>query len=213
MTTIFIRSDTTLPERIPFEHYATERTLIRAALADYGPYKVPHSILDPGAGDGRWGAVAREFYPKAIIDGVEIRDLPMPVVGYDRWHQWDFLDFSSNIPYNLIIGNPPYGPKVNGVSMAECFIRHAWNLLAPGGTIIFLLRLAFQAGAKRYEGLWTSHPLYKLVVLSQRPSFYGNSTNGTDYGLFIWRKCLNGEPDGESRRWPTELLNYQREAA
>lgn len=209
MTTIYINKNTTLPERIPFEHYATERTLIRAALFDYGPLKAP-LILDPGAGDGRWGAIAREFYPRAIIDGVEIRDLPMPA-GFNGWHQWDFLDFCSSIPYDLILGNPPYGPKVGGVSMAECFIRHAWKMLAPGGTMIFLLRLAFQAGAARYEGLWTSHPLYRLVVVSCRPSFYGNGTNGTEYGLFIWRKRLDGSSMGNARKWPTELLIHKRE--
>lgn len=211
MTTIYITRGTELPERIPFEHYATERALIRATLESHRPLKVPQSILDPGAGDGRWGQVAREFYPRAIIDGVEIRDLPMPT-GFDGWwQQRDFLTLNRSWRYDLIIGNPPYGPKRGGVSMAECFIRHAWKMLAPGGTMMFLLRLAFQAGAARYEGLWMTHPLYKLVVLSCRPSFYGGGTNGTDYGLFIWRKCLHGEPDGEPRRWPTELLTYERD--
>lgn len=210
MTTIYITKDRILPNRIPFELYPTERNLIRAALTTCRPKATIKRILDVGAGDGRWGSVAREFYPNAVIVGVEIRDLPKPKE-FDFWYRADFLQWGSRDRFDLIVGNPPYGPEVEGVSTAECFIKRAWRLLlAPKGTMILLLRLAFQSGVARYNGLWDYCPLYKLAVLSRRPSFYDGGTNGTDYGLYIWRKRLNGEPDGDSRKWPTELLIYER---
>lgn len=210
MTTIYVTKDTTLPERRAYELYPTERNLIRAAFS-HRPGKVA-TILDAGAGDGQWGMVAREFYPQAIIDGVEIRDLPKPA-GFDGWYCCDFLTFQPASLYDLIISNPPYGPEVGGVSTAERFVRHSWNLVAPGGTMIFLLRLAFQAGVDRYKGLWFDLPLWKSLICSRRPSFYDRGTNGTDYSIYIWRKKADGQPLGVSRRWFTELLIYDREAA
>lgn len=208
MTTIFIRSQTELPNRIPFELYPTERNLIRAALT-HRPAQASQ-ILDVGAGDGRWGQVARGYYPDAVIDGVEIRDLLKPI-GFDGWYCFDFLTFIPIGLYDLILSNPPYGPEVGGVSMAERFVRHAWELLASNGTMIFLLRLAFQASVSRYSGLWSELPLWKLLVVSRRPSFYNQGTNGTDYGVFIWRKKADGQPLGSSRKWFTELLIYERD--
>jgi hypothetical protein len=114
------------------------------------------------------------------------------------------------------VGNPPYGPKVDGVLLTERFIRHSWDLLAPGGRIIFLLRLAFQAGIGRYWGLWSDLPPTLVAVVCPRPSFGKNSkgkrgTNGTDYGLFVWDRALDGRCAGTPRRWASELFIYEPE--
>ena len=48
-----------------------------------------------------------------------------------------------------------------------------------------LLRTAFLESKKRYD-FWQRHPVSKLYVLSQRPSFTGKGTDATSYSWFIW---------------------------
>jgi hypothetical protein len=216
MTTIYVTRDTPLPTRRPREFYATEDlALIRGALARYALAKggAPGYILDPGAGDGRWGREAGRLYPGAAVHGVELRRVVRPA-GFAKW--WACRDFvkwrAPSAPelvegYHLAVGNPPY-------NRAEAFVRHTWAMLAPGGRIIFLLPLQFQASLGRYNGLWVELPLTLVAVVCPRPSFGKNSkgkrgTNGTDYGLYIWDKAPDGRPVGTPRRWPSELFVYE----
>lgn len=234
MTTIYIRADTPLPKRRRAEHYPTERALIRAALERYALEKggEPGYILDPGAGDGRWGQAAKALYKNAHIAGVESRRVDEPD-GFDYWlDDFDFLKFKipfSFVRYGLICGNPPYGPKLDSgrrderrrkilVPLAEFFIRIGFDLLAPGGRMIYLLPLQMQAGKDRYNNLWVTHPPTLVAVVSPRPSFGLNAkgrrgTNGTDYGLFVWDKTLDGACAGTPRRWASELFLYKPDGA
>lgn len=223
-----------LPARRPHDYYPTEPVLIRAALAGYGPKRPPWSVLDPGAGDGRWGQAAKRIYPGTLLHGVELRWEPRPA-GFDGW--WPGVDFRRFAPsghpcrryslrspgqcpertYDFICGNPPYGPVVDDTPMAEHFVRHAWRLLAGGGRILFLLRLAFMASVDRYAGLWSELPPTVVAVCSTRPSFGVNKhgrkgTQNIEYALFVWDKQPDGDPAGEPRQWPVELLPpYERE--
>lgn len=214
MTTIYIREGTPLPRRRRHELYKTELALVRAAVKEYAFDPAGDPVLDPGAGDGRWGQTVKALYPLAEIHGVERRRVLRPE-GFELWaSRKDFLSFRPKTRYGLILGNPPYGPLINGVLQAELFIRHAWDLLENGGRLLFLLRLAMQAGIDRYEGLWTTHPPTLVATVSRRPSFGKNrhgrrGTNGTDYGLYLWNKGLDGRPEGTPRAWPTELFYYE----
>lgn len=218
MTTIYVTRDTPLPTRRAHELYPTERSLIKAALKRYALQKggEPEFVLDPGAGDGRWGQAVKALYPEAKVHGVELRPAARPK-GFDIWlGQCSFLDFtpSHRRRYGLICGNPPYGPKVGGVILAEHFIRHGFDLLAPGGRMIYLLPLQMMAGKDRYNNLWLTHPPTLVAVVSPRPSFGLNQhgrrgTNGTDYGLYCWDKGLDGTCAGVARRWATELFCYE----
>lgn len=210
MTTIYVTRDTPLPTRRAHELYPTERSLILAALETYAHYPVwGDRVLDCGAGDGRWGQALRTLHSRATLHGVELRRVQKPE-GFDKW--WacrDFLKFHPPWLYDHAIGNPPY-------NLAERFVRHTWELLAPGGRILFLLPLQFQASTRRYHGLWVTHPPTLVAVVSPRPSFGLNQhgrrgTNGTDYGLFVWDKALDGACAGTARRWETELFTYEPE--
>jgi hypothetical protein len=209
VTTIYVRADTPLPRRRRHEFYPTERALIRAALAQYAHHPAGDPVLDPGAGDGRWGQEVKALYPGAEIHGVEKRRAPKPA-GFDLWRaRKDFLKFYPRVKYGLAVGNPPY-------DQAEEFVRHTWKLLAPGGRIVFLLPLQFQVGVGRYNGLWTELPPTLVAGVCPRPSFGKNKhgrrgTNGTDYGLFVWNKGLDGCPVGTPRAWPFELFIYEPE--
>lgn len=211
MTTIFVRDvGQSLPPRRRAEFYPTEPDLVRAALAAITPPADVCHILDVGAGDGRWGREAKRRYPAAHLTGVELRPLAVPPE-FDTWHIGDVTGWQSEQHFDLIIGNPPYGDGYKP-SLAERIIRHSWTLLAPGGTLAFLLRLSFQAGVERSRGLWCDLPPVEVLVCSRRPSFYGGGTNGTDYGVYVWRKDDFGQPMGQSGAWMTRLLLHERNA-
>lgn len=204
MTTVYVSDKDKLPERHKNDLYVTEKNLIRAAYFEFVGEPVDN-CLDVGAGDGRWGEVLLETQPMATITGVELEDVPVNDA-FDFWYpNTDFLEWAPDQDriYDLVVSNPPY-------FIAEPIIRASWDLMPPGGKMIMLLRLAFQASIGRYEGLWNEiHPT-EVAVCSRRPSFYGGGTNGTDYGIYVWEKDDWGHPVGAPRLWITSLINYKR---
>jgi len=134
-------------------------------------------VLEPGCGDTSPFLYATgKRCPNVIRTGVDIREVPNGV------HQ-DFLDYRlapGSRGYSLIATNPPF-------SLAEEFMLHSLELLAPGGLCLFLLRLAFLESQKRYE-LWTEKvKLLDVGVLTQRPTFTkGGSDAKTAYMFAIF---------------------------
>jgi hypothetical protein len=63
--------------------------------------------------------------------------------------------------------------------------------------VAFLLRLAFLESKGRRE-LFKRGGLYKVVVLSSRPSFAHGRTDSSAYGMFVWRRGYEGSP---TLRW------------
>lgn len=208
MTSIYIREGTALPERRNADYYPTEHNLIKAALAEFCPSQGIFSILDIGAGDGRWGLAAKELHPDAALFGVDKRKLPRPP-RFDIWRTADYLTWRNDKTFDLILSNPPY-------HIAEPIIRRAWEQLAPGGRMIMLLRLSFQAGVGRAAGLWRDIPPVAVGVCSRRPSFYGRKTSGTDYGVYQWGKTSYGDSVASllyprPGQWRTVLIDYERD--
>ena len=102
------------------------------------------SILEPGAGDGNIVRALRRhgFFD---IDAIEIRPEERKKLEAicSQVEIGDFLDMDIQKKYDLIIGNPPF-------SLALEFIQRAFQVVKPGGKVIFLLRTAFLEGAGAY---------------------------------------------------------------
>lgn len=194
MPAIYVNNTETLPERALFDFYPTPKELCKSVVRDLVP--LPNdmfggrgwSVLDPGAGTGVWGEAVREVYPSVSITGVEIREDAPRNPTYNRWLKGDFMLLPVEPYYNLVIGNPPY-------KLAEEFVREAYKWLAPGGSLIFLLRTEFQNGIRRARGLFTELPPYSIHPVSPRPSFIPTTPEGKrggtapmDYSMFVWRK-------------------------
>ena len=198
MPTIYINNKTDLPERKAYDFYPTPEEFVRCALTklkfrvnSFYPF-YPESLLDPGAGTGVWGKVARDVW-KGLVDifGIEIRDDVEPHPCYDGFIRGDFLNWPvETSSYDLIVGNPPY-------SLGEEFIEKSWSLLRDGGYLGFLLKLSFLESKKRYNLYFNGmeHMKPKFVWVSvRRISFTGNKKSNADaYCFVIWEKGWVGK--------------------
>lgn len=188
MPAIYIREDSELPERREFDFYPTDRLSVVNALgmACRGCF-IPSRVLDPGAGAGIWGQIARRRWPCCQITGVELRDV-QPHKSYDEWLNGSFLDDTVPLlpPYDLVMGNPPY-------SDAEAFVRRSLDLLRDGGRLVFLLKLSFMAGQRRSSGLYSEFPPRWYIPCSRRPSFTGDGHSAPEeYAIYVWQKGFSG---------------------
>jgi SAM-dependent methyltransferase len=168
----------------PTPDWLIHTTLIRTAIA-VQPSNTFY-ILDPGAGKGEWGKFIKLQYPMAYLIGVDPNHAPeqgsIEAASYDKWISDDYLEILPDYVFDLVIGNPPY-------ILAEEFVRHSMTLLKPGGSVVFLLRLAFLEGQARGESFWRKYPLHDLPICSKRPSFTGNGkTDATAYAVYHWIK-------------------------
>ena len=183
-----IYSKKPLRKRAKHDSYPTPIELCSAGIAHVELDMETPRILDPGAGSGVWGAVARRRWPRSYIIGIELRNVVRPP-DYDLFQVTDFYKWCSEThdQFDLIMGNPPY-------KFAEDFVALSMECLKPGGVLLFLLRLAFLEGQKRGKEFWPEYKPHKILVCSNRPSFTGNNrTDATAYSLYYWRKCYQGK--------------------
>ena len=144
-------------------------------------------ILDPGAGPGVWGTVARQIWPESMIHGIDIQEQEKPH-HYDRY---DVGRFPGDWPfsgYDLVVGNPPY-------NQANVFVEESMKRLRNGGFLMFLMRLQYCTGTRRRDGLYDRFPLFLYAVYSRRISWRADGKRKTpprDHALFIWQKSYSG---------------------
>jgi hypothetical protein len=200
-----------LPVRFKNDLYPTPVDFCRAALGTLNMNYDFGNVLDPGAGLGAWGKAVRELinvddrFAKANLVGVEMDENTYPDGDYyDEWFVEDYLKWKTKMKFDLIIGNPPY-------RQAEEFVRKSFELLKPGGIVLFLLRLSFLEGQKRGADLWREHVPYSVHVVSRRISFTGNRrSDETAYALYRWEEPFSHFPQGEgySYRARFPILNW-----
>lgn len=148
----------------------------------------PHLITEPSVGRGAFARAVRRRLPDAHITAIDIdpqhRALFQDAVDEFHWMSWP--DMWLPRPQHLIIGNPPYAE-------AERHVRHGLNQLAPGGWLVFLLRLAFQTTQGRAERLYSTYGLRYSWPLARRPSFTEDSqTDYFEYSALIWQRGYCG---------------------
>lgn len=81
------------------------------------------------------------------------------------------------------------------IPVAEKHMRRALELVAPGGHVVFVLRLPILETAERIP-FWREHGprhgLRTVFSLARRLSFTGGSTDATAYGFFWWEGGYTG---------------------
>ena len=172
-----------------------------------GPVCGSMKILEPSAGKGAFVKASLATWPDSQIDAADIyitNDL-MDMDGTDvSVRNRHFLFNENSKKYDLVIGNPPYGPI--GTNNAEKHVRKGVSVLTSTGILAYVLRLNFLAGIERGRGLWREVGLDAVFVLDKRPSFRSvtrvgkdgkkktSRSDACDYGLFVFRRQLSMEP-------------------
>lgn len=172
---------------------------LAVALVDLLPIEVGTPALEPHAGGGAFvRALNKESGSRIHAMDSDIQAEGLTWVRRERAFVGDFL--TDEPPWQApqwIVGNPPYGPDKG---IAEAHIRRALNVVAPGGSVAFLLRLAMLESAGR-AALWRQYPCRKIWVLTERPSFTGSGTDATAYGWFWWDLSYTGPTTLEVLSW------------
>ena len=101
-------------------------------------------VLEPSAGHGALAMAALNF--GATVNCVEINPESAQVLENKGFFviNKDFLDFESPDFYDVILMNPPF---TKGQDIAH--IRHAYNFLSPGGTIIAITSPSWQFNSQK----------------------------------------------------------------
>ena len=98
----------------------------------------------------------------------------------------DYLDITFDIPFDLIITNPPFALGLD-------FVQKSLRDVKDGGYVIMLLRLNFFGSKARNEWLKENMP-YEVYVHSKRMSFTDNGkTDSIEYAHFVWKKGYKPE--------------------
>ena len=165
--------------RVEADRYYTPTRLAEAIVERIGVE--PGTIaLEPSAGAGAF--VVALTHRKADVYAVDM-DPGAEAFGRLGRSRKSVQQFEAPLPGewprpSLILGNPPF-------SCAEAHVRRALDVVAPGGRVVFLLRLAFLEGRVR-ANLWRDHTPSEVIVLVERPSFTGQGTDSCAYGVFVW---------------------------
>ncbi len=166
-------------KRVEADFYATPIHVVEKFLKNH-QLNLHKPLLECSAGNGNIiKTIDKQFYTTRI-DSVEIRKEEETKLNEfcDNVYIQDFLSFVPDCNYGTIISNPPF-------SIAQEIIEHCFDISSLNTEIIMLLRLAFLESKKRYD-FWQKHPVSKLYILSERPSFTGKGTDATAYAWFVW---------------------------
>lgn len=148
-------------------------------------------VHEPHVGGGAFLAALRAHRPDLVLSASDV-DRDVEGFAYALAHDIPAvdIDFLDTAPEGVdwFIGNPPY-------DAAQAHVEHALAHANEG--VAFLLRLAFLESKGRRE-LFKRGGLYKVVVLSSRPSFAHGRTDSSAYGMFVWRRGYEGSP---TLRW------------
>lgn len=196
--------------RVKHDSYPTPYPLAKA-IVDRLDLRMGMRILEPSAGKGNFIKALRgrlgtgkfeDGRAHADITAIDIVDHAAACMemGASRFITGDCVEIAKKAAAtdercDLIIGNPPF-------AVAEEHIRALIPLLAPNGTLAFILRVNFYGSVSRWavdpkrpdvEPFWRKFPEYEFWPIVPRPSFGLNKkgkkgTDGTEYAVFLWRR-------------------------
>lgn len=174
---------------------------VAAALVDTLYLRPESIVLEPHVGGG---AFVEALYDRSGAEALDLRidamDIDPEAAGLKLVNGaivGDFLTVDPPRRPDVVCGNCPYGP---GRGTAERHVRRALEVVKPGGTVAFLLRMGFLESQERIP-FWQEYPVRVVYVLSERPGFEGTTTDSASYGWFIWERGYTGASELRWLSW------------
>ena len=163
------------------------------------------SILDPCAGNGNFPAY---LITKTSIKNIQMNEInPIRVKNLREYFnneanvtEQDFLKFSTNKKFDLIIANPPFAKFMeNGQraaknhSLSREFLKKAYDLINDNGYIVFILPDNWMSYADRNNmpKLLSAYHFVELNLGECKKYFPGV---GSSFTWFVWKKEKNDLP-------------------
>lgn len=145
-------------------------------------------VIEPSSGGGAFVAACRKELPDASIHAVDINpDAEKAAKPHcSRFWLGDWKTFEGSFPAHLIIGNPPYSEANEHLEAALRFMRKS-KAFGHDCYTAFLLRITFLGSRSRVR-FYTSpeFPLRYLIPIVPRPTYDGEGTDLSEYGVFVW---------------------------
>ena len=148
------------------------------------PIKPSDRVVEPSCGGGAFVRALLRRTPRVHAFDLDPRARGLASTPFSTTGNF-LVQPTPETGFDWCVGNPPYGH-------AERHVIHSLRFVREGGSVAFLLRLAFLEGQKRI-GFWRRHPARRVFVLAERPSFTGGGTDSAAYGFFVWQKGWQGE--------------------
>lgn len=132
-----------MPPKNPTAFFPTPRTIVEMMLQYLEVYKYNNEnvrILEPSAGQGGILDLAKEMFPNAFFDAIELLDLNAQVLkgkGYNVIEQ-DFMTYEPDYNYDLVLMNPPFSLEDDKRAWIT-HIEKAFSMLKEGGELIAIV--------------------------------------------------------------------------
>ena len=171
--------------------YTPDALALAIAHVVRGRVPMAASVVDLGTGGGAFVRAAREAWPGATVDAIDIDPDATGLVEADNGVALPLSEVRAAcggaVVWDVAIGNPPF-------SIAEAFIRDA---CAVADHVAFLLPGMFFGGAVR-RGLWVDGPaedvkLSHVWPILERPTFRSDGkTDAQVYAVAMWSRGWSG---------------------
>jgi len=131
------------------------------------------AIWDPAAGFGstceNFAGEGFQCFLSDVVENVDWSKFDYPETVQPTFFSADFLDVEKAPAPCSIVCNPPYSyQKIQGVGIAELFVRHALKLATR--RVCMLLPIKWLSSQRRYGLFMVDHPPAMVLPLTQRPS-------------------------------------------
>lgn len=159
-------------------------------------------ILDPCAGNGN--------FPAYLVTKTSLSNITMNEPNENRVRNLlryfgrdahimlrDFLSFSTDVKYDLIIANPPFAQftaagqrAAKNHSLSRQFVQKAYDLVADDGYIVFILPDNWMSYADRNDlpGKLSQYWFVEMDLGTCKSYFPGV---GSSFTWFVWKKTKN----------------------
>ena len=155
--------------RVDNDYYATDPKAVKKLFDNFAINKRINSFLEPCVGGGNIADEVINILKPNTTKFIDIVDR-----GYPNTEVADYLTYSSDEKFDLIMTNPPY-------SLGQEFVNKSMSMLNKDGYLIMFLKIQFLEGIKR-KPMFDKYPPKYIYVFRKRMGTWRNGEEFDDDG-------------------------------